>query len=532
MSQVSVRADLASLFQAGARRWTTLAILLVALIVRVPGILWGTNFPVDGFGLHHPDEFTQWVLTRNMLQPDQRRVPPYPEGTAAPAAAATRVVQLALGTSGQPPERQTTYLIGRTLSVAAGVLTVLAIMLFAQRMLSSWSGAAAAGVATALGALHVTQSHFFVADPSTLFWSTLGFYLIRLHMDAEARGEVAFHFALAAFAFGVAFGIKLYPVGVPILGITALLPGARVKKVVYGGALFVLGFSAISGFNYSVFDVQRSLNSVVNAAGLTTVYSKLVLLYVVHAPGVFGLPVVLFAIAGIVAFMQRATVVRAMPLRFAGVLTVWLPLAMTLYILVLRLDPFPRHLLTLLPWVAVFAGAGFAALHQRMAARRGNVLVVSAAATLWLALLVYDGERHFITEPRNHAAQWLKENVPRGTNIYWNYHRLPSYPQVDFPNDGNMPPVIVTEMLFANDYVSGQGLRNSMPTDHREVFGANTPARLQRMQSLMQGTLGYREAARFSEGYFMPELTIPLRIMGDHSRSYITEMVVFRRDSR
>lgn len=43
----SMRADLASLFRRGRRRWTVLAIVLLGLAVRIPGVFWGTNFPLD-----------------------------------------------------------------------------------------------------------------------------------------------------------------------------------------------------------------------------------------------------------------------------------------------------------------------------------------------------------------------------------------------------------------------------------------------------------------------------------------------------
>jgi hypothetical protein len=54
--------DLASLFRRGHRRWTVIALILLGLVARIPGVFWGTNFPLDGFGEHHPDERTHVLV--------------------------------------------------------------------------------------------------------------------------------------------------------------------------------------------------------------------------------------------------------------------------------------------------------------------------------------------------------------------------------------------------------------------------------------------------------------------------------------
>ena len=255
------------------------------------------------------------------------------------------------------------------------------------------------------------------------------------------------------------------------------------------------------------------------------------LVYVTELAGVFGLPVVLLAAVGAVAFARRSALLfRGSQHRVAAALTVWLPVAVAVYVILFRLDPFPRHLLTLLPWFALFSGAGFSLVQGRVRQFGAPPWVLPVVATTWLALFVIDAERNFVTDPRNRAAAWLLANVPRGTVTYWPHHLLPSYPHANFSN-GATPEVIVMDMLFANDYLSGQGWRNSMPTDYRRVFGGHNQARLERVQSLFRGTSGYREMARFTEGYFMPELRLPLRLVGDRSRSYLTEVIIFKRDS-
>ena len=509
-----------------------LALLALALVVRVPGIFWGTNFPIDGFGSHHPDELTHWLLAREMTGDPVARypLPAYPKATAAPVALAIRGAQRATGAGDQPaPSRRAYLLLGRSVSVAYGTLTVLVVMLLASRFLTRWESVVAAGVATALGGLHVTQSHFFLADASALFWFTLGLYLLRRHLDDE--GEDVGHFRLGAFAFGVAFGTKLVLIGLPSLAIASLLPGPRVRRIVWGAVFFALGFAIANAFDYSLVDLRQSF-----ARGITspTVFDRprAALMYLTQLPGVFGLPVVLLAILGGVAFARRRPgLVARSPRALEPALTVWLPLAIATYLVLFRIDPFPRHLLTLFPWVVLFAGAGFASAQEWIRRRGVPAAVMPVVATAWMALLVFDGERNFITEPRNRAASWLLANLPPGSTTYWPDHPFTTtYKHTVYPR-GESPDVIVMEMMFANHFLSGPLWRNSMPSDHRRIFGGQSPERVQRMQALFRGGSGYKEVARFGEGYFMPELTVPLRLVGDRSRSYLTEIVIFRRDS-
>jgi hypothetical protein len=49
------------------------------------------------------------------------------------------------------------------------------------------------------------------------------------------------------------------------------------------------------------------------------------------------------------------------------------------------------------------------------------------------------------------------------------------------------------------------------------------------IQSLFRGTSDYTMVARFPERYVMPEYRFTMALLGDRSRNFITEIVVFRR---
>jgi hypothetical protein len=175
--------------------------------------------------------------------------------------------------------------------------------------------------------------------------------------------------------------------------------------------------------------------------------------------------------------------------------------------------------------VVLPAAFGLAVATDRLPSARNAILVVTFA---WQALFVFDGERVFLDEPRNDAARWIRANVPAGGEYWWPWHDLPGYEHKYF-DEWNRPSVLVVEMHLANHYLTGVGWRNAFPRDARHVFMMESQSRLELLQTLFRGQTEYREVRRFREGYFMPEYVLTNRVLGDRSRSYVTEVVVFRR---
>lgn len=93
------------------------------------------------------------------------------------------------------------------------------------------------------------------------------------------------------------------------------------------------------------------------------------------------------------------------------------------------------------------------------------------------------------------------------------------------------PEILVTQAMDYNHYVSGIGWPNSYPPDVENVFGELSQERLELLQSIFRGTSAYREVARFTEGYVMPEYRLVDRLVGDRSRNYVSTIVIFRRDA-
>src|SRR5262245_50793257 len=109
--------------------------VILACAVRIPGVLWGENFP-GGFHGHHVDEWTHVVNAEVLIDPKTppRWHPnPYPKGLAVHVAVPVLVAQKLSGRDFAsaaesrsrlvPPDR-TLILLGRAISVLYGGLTV------------------------------------------------------------------------------------------------------------------------------------------------------------------------------------------------------------------------------------------------------------------------------------------------------------------------------------------------------------------------------------------------------------------------
>jgi 4-amino-4-deoxy-L-arabinose transferase-like glycosyltransferase len=519
---------------------TLLAAVLLALAARVPGVFWGDNFP-GGFRRHHVDEWTHLVNAGVLIDPKTPpRTQPYPKGLAAHVAVPILVKEKLSSRGGSPaadaqegvvPPERTLVLLGRAWSVAYGALTIVVLYFLARRLTGSESIARIAAFLMALGGLHVSQSHFFVADVPALFWTLLGTHL--LLVDLDERGSRPLALPLSAFAMGVAAGIKLSVFGLPTLVIVALLFPNRILRIAQAAAFLLCGAVIVNLGSFTPGEVTRVLKAGVST-GIAYDPADLLRIYGLELLASIGGPIVLFAALGVGAALHAAFSKAGSGRLFAVTLLILLPAALQAFAMWKRFDPFPRHLLPFFPWLVILAAASLAALADRLRARRGLVAGLFVVVFGWQAALVVDGERNYLTEPRNDAMRWIesRSNVPAGASVAW-----PGY-ETEIATRGldatktveqGRPDFIVAELYFWNHFLSGTGLRESYPADYRRVFDANSAERLGAFQNVYRGTSGYTQAARFPESYVMPELRLADRILGNRSRNYLTEVVIFRR---
>jgi len=111
--------------------------LLLGLMVRLPGIFWGFNFPAGWHG-HHPDEYTHLVNTEMLINPTlpPRWDPhPYPKGLAAHVAVPFLGLYFWQGTLFDGlPTHDKIIVGGRIISALYGAATIFIVFLLARHI--------------------------------------------------------------------------------------------------------------------------------------------------------------------------------------------------------------------------------------------------------------------------------------------------------------------------------------------------------------------------------------------------------------
>jgi hypothetical protein len=509
------------------KRWLTAA-LVVGLLARLPGVFWGFNWPgADRFAGHHPDEWTHVVNAEVVMNPNlpPRYEHPYPKALGAIVGAPVLAWSLLHGSfGGNRPSPRWTILVGRLVSVTFALGAIFMVFLIGRDVLGSERIGVLAAWLLALGGLHVTQSHFFVADVPVTTWLLLSLWLMWRDTQSNEGSEAL---RWAAFFTGAAFAMKLFFFSFPALGLVTLRRGPRLRRVVH-----VLVFAA-TGFWISSLGFDTPLTFARVLGGGTNdpyIFDRVkgAILYLVQLPGMLSFPLLVLAALGAVSLFRHIRRSTQRSRVMSGLIIFGTVPLITLLFILLMADHFPRHWVPLIPWAALLGAwaldRGVQALQDR---GRSPVLLV-APVILWMAALVVDSERGFVAEPRNDALRWLYANADSGSTLYWSRHGAPrGFVNLRWQNQGD-PDYLVIEMYDANNFLSGINWRNSYPADPKAVFDVENPERLRAFQSLFKGELPYREVARFSEAYVMPEHRLSMWLVGDRARSYLTEVVIFR----
>jgi hypothetical protein len=332
---------------------------------------------------------------------------------------------------------------------------------------------------------------------------------------------------LAAACLGISFGLKLGIFGLPSLALVALMRPPRATRAIQVGAFFFAGFMLVNFASYTPYDIWKTLSTGISDTDYQFSWPSSLMLYLIELPSIISFPLTILALGGGLLLIRKFVAMRADARFVPIVLVVVAPLAINAYFALFKFDHFARHLVPFIPWLVIAAGWGLVKMIDRLASRQRLGRLVVALVFLYLAVFVFDGEKVFFQEPRNQAARWLLDNVPASTHVAWVYHNwLPGYVIVGFPEQ-ERPPVLVMEMHYANHFLSGMGLKNSYPTEAKFIFDGQSNERVKTLQAVFRGESEYREVARFREGYVMPEYILVDHLIGNRSRNYVAEIVIF-----
>jgi hypothetical protein len=422
---------------APAWRWLLAAVVLAALVLRLPGLDAGPGYANHderiyvpksiryGGGDLNPHWFDNPPLMSYLMFVGQgvRYAAGRLSGTFA-SAADFRADFAA--------DASAAFLTGRIVVVLLALIAVVHVAFFARRVALAWGcgddAARAAGILAAAGlaacALHIERSRNATNDVAV----TLA-YTLTAHAAFELAREPTLRRALLAGALaGVAAGTKYtgafasLPVGVACFAAAGLAPRRRVALALAAGAAFFAGFLAVCP--WAVLDWREFRDSaylqVFQARGR-------------HEATAWFYPEVAWrrgfgpawTVLGVAAATVAAASARAWPAVRARTTVVLVAAALLLpcYLATRRSLAMERHLLPVVPASMVLIAACCCAQAKSAGAWLRRGAVVAAVAALALSAAEMPERFREASTPRNEDAvvAWIRANLPDGAWIVADY---------------------------------------------------------------------------------------------------------------
>ena len=476
-------------------------IVLAALALRLPGIFWERGLPQAPPGFtFHPDEpkFVKQIRFFDQKSPEGQG---YVKGWATHGYLLRALLQRLFKT-----DEVNLILLLRSLSLLYGLLTIVLVAWIGQHLFRDPALGLWAAALLALSGLHVMQSHFGTADAVSAFYFTLSAALAaRFERD---RSEWVF--AGFALAVGAALAIKFQLGLMPLAAWVCLRDERRWLRLLQAGLFIVAGFSIVSFFNYTPWELRDFYGMLREDVRITERTGGLHLdLAFVPKSLVAGMG---FGAAGLVLLgawrlaRQGISAITARRPRWLGnPWTVWVIAGFSQYLLIANMDTrAPRQVLVLIPALCLVAAQGALRLCR---ARRGGVGSWAVGALLAL-LVAYQGwyasqvARLDGQDPRFAASQWLSTHIGPGERVtaYFRYSKVPGA----YPLTEELADYILTTSTEYTRYLGRM--------DASEVFHGNSDAaRLRFWNQLFRGELGYEKVQEFTLPTPTPELWLASR---------------------
>lgn len=378
-------------------------ILLLAVLVRLPGVWWGHKFfGYTYISAPYPDEALSVRVatdqTTGVLGP--RTI--YPPGLGTQMAALYLLEKTIFV---RPPLNL--YDIGRLLSVAYGVGQVFLVFLLALRIFRSKRLALLAALFLTLANLHVTYSHICHTDSAGLFFTLASFYL-SLKFWEEGQW---FDLVLAAFFAGWAWICKFSFIQfLPLLAVS-LGKRQRLKNLFLLGACSLGGMALASGLFFGLPKLKVAGDFIRFLFYSFPHYNKLFNVIYVPATIIMGLslPVFILSLSGFILVIScyRRSLLKKPAFWLFGL--PWFIYGLGSFNLCFLPS---RFFMPLLPLLCLLAA--FTLDRLKKPAVFYTLLII---ITTWQVLSLVSAQRYFIWDPRDTAGRWLLKNVPAGTNI-------------------------------------------------------------------------------------------------------------------
>lgn len=485
-------------------------IVLLGAAVRLPGVWWGFHGDTPHF--YHPDENRINRQVVNIIQTGKSK-DYYPDGFASMLSGLLR------HRDPLPETWRDTVFAARLLSVAHSTGAIVMVAWIAWLLGYGFIGALVAASGFAFAGVVVAHAHFGVADSALVFWLTLTMALALALRRWPWLAVVA-----SAITGGFAVCVKMaWPALLP-----TILAAFRCKRPWLMAPLaLLLAFLTFRFFDpeytWANFLELREMVRVENVLAVKnhTYHWNPFVLLVLLVMGV-GLPFAVFALRGAWHFWKLPkkhwfTIDRAI---------VWAPtlgyVANFLMVSVL----FPRHVLPMIPAVALAMAAGWSAW---MSGRKPRVVyTVIIALTLYQAAYLFTIERAYWLDTREVMDEWLQELLPEEARVHAPlYVQLHRWQHVPFFTED----LSTTTHMLLHEADYWRYRRSAIHPFNRNPAIKNTyrPHRFGRLYwSIIRNRTTFEEVHRVPWRAITPELMLHKRVWGAYPE-FVGDTIFYER---
>lgn len=398
-----------------------IAILFLALIIRLPGIFWGLPI-IDKYAqLYHPDEgkviwgamsFPEDIFTRiNLIWPTGLH---YLIGILV--LPLKSLVTFSILQNVQ--FRYLTFIVGRLISIAHGVGAVALIYILGKRLYNIRTGLIAAIILT-VSIYHVRNSSMATPDVATSFWVIV----VLIALDKLGHPHNLRNYLFLAITTGILVGIKYngaivaIPIGFYFLKLFLENPSVSKFRETLKSGLFV-GSLALITFLFTTPTILVNINAQQKASTflLSWLESHSLPLwnlqvwvhYFYRLVTTAGLPIAIFILIGLFYSFSKEERLKSLPLA----------LLVISYLGFLSTSLIPRYMITILPVMALLAARPLDKLYQK-----DSKFLRWGATSLLVIAVIYNlaentkGIYLVLNDTRSQAAEYIEKNIPSGVTI-------------------------------------------------------------------------------------------------------------------
>jgi len=453
-------------------------------------------------------------------------------------------------------------LIGRYISLFYSLATIALVFFFGMFLKGRLLAISSAGL-LAVFDLHATFAHFATIQSTGIFWAVLS--LILIYFASFKRDKLFDLLAIASSAFTFTISFNFIPAFFAFLLI--LLRKENKKEKLYSIIMFFLAFTAIfylgNGTLVTYKDVSFTYNVMSGYLMGFNEFGGMIpdktpvqnmaenpLLYMFALIAGTSLPSLAIALLGFWFFFRHEP--SKGPARKRNFLFCII-LPNLLYFLTVNVSDslYPRRIMFLLPWMALFGGFFITKLAEKIRSLGGAKKI--AAIGLILVLFLYPlgitlvSQQNFVNETRKDAYEWIDTNIPKGSAI-----KIGKYTDIeDSILSGGSVPYNRTVHLQGYEFYE---LNDSVEADYIVLHENDYTAYYRKIttgfkkypkccsevpvnycileqclfgQKLLKGELPYKEIKKFEVANIFPERLFYKYFFGEYQQ-LVGDVVIFK----